>query len=272
MKFTKMHGTGNDFVVINAMNEQLPENLSEFSKNIAERHFGVGCDQVLIIDKSNIADFKMLIFNNDGGQVEMCGNGIRCLARYAYEKGLTIKKKITVETLAGIITPEIIGDHVRVDMGVPIFKTDDWIYEDYKVINKELNVEGHKFNITLVSMGNPHCVIFTDKIIFTKTHEHDLVTDIGPKIERHENFPNRINVEFVKVLDRNKVRMRVWERGTGETLSCGTGAAATCVACVLNNLADNKITVQVIGGDLQLEWNDHVYLTGPAEFVFEGEW
>ena len=261
-----MQGTGNDFVIIDAQKEKVPINLNEFSRKIADRHFGIGCDQVLIIDKSEKADFKMLIFNNDGSEVEMCGNGIRCLAKYVYGKGLTNKKQLEVETLAGIIKPKIIGNSIKVDMGEPKFKTEDWIFEEEKYINKKLNLNGLDFNVTLVSMGNPHCVIFVDEIT------DELVTQIGSKIENYKSFPNRINVEFVKILNKNELRMRVWERGAGETLACGTGASASAVAAMLNNLTKRKITIHLLGGDLQIEWADdnHVYLTGPAEFVFEG--
>jgi len=265
MNFTKMHGTGNDFVVINALNGMPSADLAEFSKKIADRHFGVGCDQVLIIDKSKIADFKMLIFNNDGSEVEMCGNGIRCLARYVFEKGLTAKKKITVETLAGIRIPEIVGERVKVDMGVPAFESKDW--HSGETINKELVIGKNKFNHTLVSVGNPHCVIFVDKLT------DEMVLGSGPKIENDRGlFPNRINVEFIRKISESELEMRVWERGTGETLACGTGATASAVAAIKGKLVKNKVTMHLKGGDLEIEWNgDHVFMTGPAEFVFEGE-
>jgi diaminopimelate epimerase len=259
-----MHGTGNDFVVIDATKETFPTNLSEFAKNISDRHFGIGCDQVLIVDKSNKADFKMLIFNMDGSEVEMCGNGIRCLARYVFEKGLTDKKSIEVETLAGIIKPEIIDDKVRVNMGKPNFDTTDW--KTGETTNQEFDVEGIKLNITLVSVGNPHCVSFVNEI------NDDLVRVTGPKVENNEAFPNRINAEFAKVLNKNEIEMRVWERGSGETLACGTGATATAIAAIKNKLTENKVTVHLIGGDLEIEWNgEDAFMTGPAEFVFEGE-
>ena len=263
MKFTKMHGTGNDMIIINAIEEKIPENLGEFSKKIADRHYGIGSDQVLIVNKSDKADFKMLIFNNDGSEVEMCGNGIRCLAKYLKEKKLTDKTRLEIETLAGIIKPEIVGDKVRVDMGEPRFKTDDWIFEEEKVVNKDFE----DYNITLVSVGNPHCVIFLDKI----TDEDVLVN--GPKIENHKAFPNRINVEFIKVLNKKELEMRVWERGAGETLACGTGATASAVAAMINELTERKVVIHLLGGDLEIEWaqDNHVYMTGDAKFVYEGE-
>jgi len=265
MKITKMHGTGNDFVVINAMAEKLPADLVAFSKKIADRHYGVGCDQVLLIDKSNIADFKMLIFNNDGSQVEMCGNGIRCLARYVYEKGLTKKKKITVETLAGIKIPEIIGDKVRVNMGKPSFVSKDW--KSGETISKPLTIEDQTFTATLVSVGNPHCVIFVDKITDELVHKY------GPKIENNrELFPNRINVEFIKKISQNEIEMRVWERGAGETLACGTGSTAAAIAAIKNGFTKSNVIVHLIGGNLEISWDgSDAFMTGPAEFVFEAE-
>ena len=266
INFTKMHGLGNDFVVINKAKENLPTDLSEFSKKISDRNFGVGCDQVLFIDKSETSDFKMLIFNADGGEVEMCGNGIRCLAKYVYDNDLIDKKDLEVETLAGIIRPKIVDGAVRVDMGEPKFDTDQWIYDGKKVKQKELKVDGKNFNITLVSMGNPHCVIFTDKIT------DNLVLNIGPKIETHKNFPENINVEFVKVINKKEIKMRVWESGAGETLACGTGACASAIASMINDKTNKNITVHLKGGDLDIKWadNNHVFMTGPAKTVFEG--
>jgi diaminopimelate epimerase len=239
-----------------------------FSKKIADRHFGVGADQVLIIAKSAKADFRMLIFNNDGSEVEMCGNGIRCLARYAYEKGLTDKKVITVDTPVGIKRVEILADKVKVDMGEPMLKTKDWCFEDERTVKRSLKVDEVSYKVTLISMGNPHCVVFRDRI------DNLDLPKIGPSFENHECFPNRINTEFVKVRNKKEVDMRVWERGAGETLACGTGACAVCVASVLNNLTDRQITVHLSGGDLIVSWADdnHVYMTGSAEFVFEGNY
>lgn len=264
MKFTKMHGIGNDFVVINAITEFLPKDLVKLARGIADRKFGVGCDQVLIVDKSARADFKMSIFNADGSQVEMCGNGIRCLAKYVHQKGLTSKKRLTVETLAGLIRPELVGSNVRVDMGEPKLVSKDW--HSGETIQRPFEVEGQLFGITLVSMGNPHCVIFVPEIT------DELVLKVGPKIENHLAFPNRINVEFVKVVDPIQLQMRVWERGAGETLACGTGSCAAGVAAILNQLTKNNVTIHLKGGDLEIEWyRKNVFMTGPAEFVFEGE-
>ncbi|MDP3988031.1 MAG: diaminopimelate epimerase [Candidatus Levybacteria bacterium] len=264
MKFTKMHGTGNDFIVINAIEEKLPKDLSVLSKKIADRHFGIGADQVLVVDKSRKADFKMIIFNNDGSQVEMCGNGIRCLARYVFEKGLTKNKHIEVETLGGIVKPQINGSRVSVNMGIPKFDTKDW--KTKETINREFKINGKTFRISLISVGNPHCVIFVDRITNEMVHLY------GPKIENSSSFPNRINVEFARIINDSEIEMRVWERGTGETLACGTGATATVIAAIKNKLTANKVTVRLLGGDLEIEWNGkEVYMSGPAEFVFEGQ-
>lgn len=266
--FRKMHGNGNDFVVIEA--EDLPTNipLPEFCAKIAHRQFGIGCDQVLIVDEAATADFKMRIFNNDGSEVEMCGNGIRCLARYVYETGMTDQTKMTVETLAGTIVPEIVGDLVKVDMGIPRLKSDAWVYPEAQTLLRPFTVGGETLAVSLVSMGNPHCVIVVPEIT------DKLVLEIGPQIERHADFPKRINVEFIKVINRGEVEMRVWERGAGETLACGTGATAAAVACQLNGLTDKSVTVKLKGGMLKLELADdgHMYMTGPATTVFEGEY
>jgi diaminopimelate epimerase len=268
MQFTKMHGCGNDFVVIDAINQALPEDMAAFCQFLGDRHFGVGCDQILIVAASECADFQMLIFNCDGSKVEMCGNGIRCMARYVVDKGLTDKTKLDIETLAGIIKPEIVGDLVRVDMGEPGLNTPDWVWDDEQVVAKPYEAGGKQLDITLVSMGNPHCVSFHDELT------DDLVLGIGPKIENDRgHFPNRINVEFIHRISATELDMRVWERGAGETLACGTGASASCVAAILNGLTERKVTIHLTGGDLELEWNqadNHVYMTGPAATVFEG--
>jgi diaminopimelate epimerase len=264
MKFTKMQGTGNDFVVINAMRERLPADLVSFAKGVADRKFGIGCDQVLIVDRSSKADFRMRILNNDGSEVEMCGNGIRCLAKYVRSEGLTSKTKLKVETLRGLIRPEIVGDNVRVDMNEPKLVSKDW--SSGETVGKKLYVGLQAFDVTLVSMGNPHCVIFVPKIT------DNLVLKVGPKIEIHSRFPNRINVEFIRVINSKELEMRVWERGAGETLACGTGASAAGVAAVLNKLTEREVTVHLKGGNLQIEWGKrNVFMTGPAEFVFDGE-
>jgi diaminopimelate epimerase len=267
INFTKMHGIGNDFVVINAMEEKLPEDLNKFSKDIADRHFGIGADQVLIVDKSEIADFKMRLFNNDGSEGEMCGNGIRCIAYYVYHHKLTDKKKINVETLAGIIVPEISGEQIRVDMGEPKFKTKDWDFPQEKVADEPIIVDNQEFRMNLVSTGPPHCVVFVDDV--RKVN----LSKIGPLFENNKIFPNRINVEFVQIDSPQEVTAIVWERGAGITLACGTGASAVGVAAVLNKLSDRRITVHLPGGDLKIEWDEkdsHVYMTGPATEVFKG--
>jgi len=264
IKFTKMQGTGNDFVVINAMREKMPADMSSFARKVSDRKFGVGCDQLLIVDKSRAADFKMLIYNPDGSNVEMCGNGIRCFAKYVRREGLTEKTKLNVETLKRIVRPEIVGGNVKVDMDAPKFDTADWHYG--ATVKRRFDLDGRNFDINLVSMGNPHCVIFVPEIT------DDLVLNVGSKIENHKIFPNRINVEFVTVLNRRELQMRVWERGAGETLACGTGASAAGVAAVRNKFTEDNLTVHMKGGDLNIEWKGkNVFMTGPAEFVFEGE-
>ena len=268
MNFTKMHGCGNDFVVIDAVNNAMPADLPNVSRRLADRHFGVGCDQVLVVAPSDIADVRMLIFNNDGGEVEMCGNGIRCLAKYVWETGISNTPELAVETLAGIIKPSRSGDQVRVDMGEPKFDTADWAMGATPVIARDLVVGDTVLPVTLVSMGNPHCVSFHE------TLTDDLVLGIGPMLESHAVFPNRINAEFIQVINRGELVMRVYERGSGETLACGTGASASCVAAVLNDLTERQVLIRLKGGNLQLEWgnDNHVYMTGPAVTVFKGEW
>jgi diaminopimelate epimerase len=268
MRFTKMHGCGNDFVVVDAIHQSLPADMEAFCRHLGDRHFGVGCDQILIVAPSTVADFQMLIFNSDGSKVEMCGNGIRCLARYVVDKGLTTKTKLEVETLAGIIRPEIVGDLVRVDMGEPILRTKDWTWSGERVVAQPYEVGGRTIPVTLVSMGNPHCVSFHEEL------DDALVLGIGPQIENDRSrFPNRVNVEFIRRRSATELDMRVWERGAGETLACGTGASASCVAAVLNGLTERKVTIHLTGGDLDLEWREadnRVYMTGPATTVFEG--
>lgn len=268
MNFTKMHGCGNDFVVIDAVNNALPPDLPNLSRRLADRNFGIGCDQVLVVAPSDIADVRMLIFNNDGSEVEMCGNGIRCLAKYVWDNGISDKPALTVETLAGIIKPARAGDQVRVDMGEPRFDTVDWDMGSTPVIARDLAVGDAVLPVTLVSMGNPHCVSIH------KVLTDELVLGVGPQVESHDAFPNRINVEFIQVINRTELVMRVWERGSGETLACGTGASASCVAAVLNELTERSVLVRLKGGNLHLEWgsDNHVYMTGPAVTVFRGQW
>lgn len=275
LDFVKMQGLGNDFILIDCIQENTSGDYGELSRRLCDRHFGVGADGLVLILPSQTADIRMRIFNPDGSEPEMCGNAIRCFARYVYENNIINKTVIRVETLAGLIVPELVMDggrvvSVRVDMGEPRLDRSLIPMEgpSGRVINESLSVAGEDFGVTCVSMGNPHCITFVQDV------EGYPLTRIGPKIENHPVFPRKTNVEFVQILSRNEVRMRVWERGAGETLACGTGACATGVACVLNNLTGRKVTVHLSGGDLIIEWtgDNHVYMTGPAEYVFSGRW
>lgn len=273
MKFTKMHGCGNDYVYINCFEEKI-ENPTEMAIKVSNRHFGVGSDGLILICPSDKADFRMDMYNADGSQSEMCGNGIRCVGKYVYDYGLTDKDEVSVETLAGIkyLKFQIEDGKVKmitVDMGEPelIAKNVPVISESEKVIDEEIVVDGVAYRMTCVSMGNPHSIVFVDS-----TSEFPL-EEIGPKFESHERFPRRVNAEFVQVLNENEVNMRVWERGTGETLACGTGTCATAVACILNGKTKDEVTVHLLGGDLIIKWDrgtNHIYMTGPAEVVFDG--
>lgn len=269
INFTKMHGTGNDFIVIDCREREL-SSAAEFAVKYCDRRFGVGADQVLILRPSETADFRMLIYNADGSEVEMCGNGIRCLARYIWDKGLSNKDILDIETLAGIIRPERDGELVRVDMGEPILdpgKVPVTVPGDLPLLDYPLNILGRDFSITCVSMGNPHAVIFLDEDVKLFPLEQ-----YGKEIENHPIFPKRTNVEFVNVSSSEELTMRVWERGSGETWACGTGACAAGVAAMLKGLAGRMVVMRLKGGDLEIEWaaNNHVYMTGPAVTVFEG--
>lgn len=273
MKFTKMQGLGNDYVYVNCFEEKI-ENPPAVARYVSDRHFGIGSDGLIMINPSEVADFEMEMYNADGSRGEMCGNGIRCVAKYVYDYGLTDKTQISVETLGGIKYLDLtVKDGkvvlVKVDMGKPELKSDliPIISENEKVIDEPIEVDGQVYHMTGVSMGNPHTVIYVDDV-----KDLDL-EKIGPKFENHERFPKRINTEFVHCIDRNTVEMRVWERGSGETLACGTGACAVAVASILNNLTDTRVTVKLLGGDLQIEWDrekNHVFMTGPAKVVFDG--
>jgi len=266
IKFTKMHGIGNDFVVIDCRNIEAHV-IQAASEKLCDRRFGIGADQLLLLHDSDKADFRMEIFNADGSEVEMCGNGIRCFALYLKTHGLTDKTELEIETLGGIIRPTVREDLVEVNMGKAILEGREIpVNLDGRVVSRPLEILDRTFDITCVSMGNPHCVIFVDDV------ENFPLTKYGPVIEKHELFPNRINVEFVEVINDREVRMRVWERGSGETLACGTGACATAVASILNEKVARRITVHLAGGDLDILWgeDDTVYMTGPAEEVFEG--
>lgn len=276
MKFTKMQGLGNDYVYVNCFQEKI-ENPSELAVRISDRHFGVGSDGLIMINPSDRADFEMEMYNADGSRGEMCGNGIRCVAKYVYDYGLTDKTSISVETLGGIKYLDLTVEDgkvrlVKVDMGRPVLTPSEIPVkaDGERAVDEPVEVDGQVYHMTCVSMGNPHAVIFVDHDV----KEIPLET-IGPKFENHDRFPNRINTEFVRVLDRNTVEMRVWERGSGETLACGTGACAVAVSCVLNGLTEDEVTVKLLGGDLRIRWDrekDRVFMTGPAEVVFDGEW
>jgi diaminopimelate epimerase len=267
LEFTKMHGCGNDFIFLDCLKRAVPD-LGTLAGKLCDRRFGIGADQLLTVHPSAIADFKMEIYNADGSQVEMCGNGIRCFAKYVYEHGLTGKKELTVETLAGIIRPRIVGDLVEVDMGEPILEGRKIpVDADGMVVNQPLTVDSETYKITCVSMGNPHCVLYLDDIDALDLQK------IGPRFEHHPFFPKRVNTEFVKLLMPNEVRMRVWERGAGETWACGTGASAVTVAGVLVGKTERTLTLHLKGGDLFIEWREkdnRVYMTGGAEEVFHG--
>lgn len=276
MKFTKMQGIGNDYVYVNCLQETI-ENPSELAKKISDRHYGVGSDGLIMINPSDKADFEMEMYNADGSRGEMCGNGIRCVAKYVYDYGLTDKTSISVETLAGIKYLDLTVEDgkvvlVKVDMGKPMLRPEEVpvVSEKEEVIDEPITVDGQEYRMTCVSMGNPHAVVFIDQDV----KEFPLET-VGVKFENHERFPKRVNTEFVNVLDRHTAQMRVWERGSGKTLACGTGACAVAVACALNGLTEDEVTVKLLGGDLQIKWDrekNTVYMTGPAEVVFDGEW
>lgn len=274
IKFTKMHGLGNDYVYIDAINQKI-ENESSLAKFVSNRHFGIGSDGLILICKSEIADFKMRMFNSDGSEAEMCGNGIRCVGKFVYDKGLTNKTTVKIETLAGIKTLILntkdgkVGT-ARVDMGEPILEAEKIpvISTEKTVKNLELEAENKRFKFTCVSMGNPHAITIVEN-----TKEFD-VEKYGKVLEIDKAFPKKANIEFAQILDRQNINMRVWERGAGETLACGTGACATAVACNLNGLTDRKVNIELLGGTLNIEWNEtdnHVYMTGPAVTVFDGE-
>ena len=273
MKFTKMHGLGNDYVYVNCFEEKI-DNPPAVARFVSDRHFGIGSDGLIMINPSKTADFEMEMYNADGSRGEMCGNGIRCVAKYVYDYGLTDKTQISVETLGGIKYLDLTVEDgkvslVKVDMGKPKLEADliPIISEREQVIDEPIEVDGKEYHMTGVSMGNPHAVIYVDDVKGLDLEK------IGPKFENHERFPKRINTEFVHCIDRQTVEMRVWERGSGGTLACGTGACAVAVSSILNNLTDTQVTVKLLGGDLQIEWDrekDRVFMTGPATVVFDG--
>ncbi len=276
IKFTKMEGLGNDYVYIDCtkMEESQINNIAGLAKIMSDRHFGIGSDGLILICKSNTEDFKMKMFNQDGTEAEMCGNGIRCVGKFVYDKGLTNKEKLTIETLAGVKKLDLHikngkVDTVTVDMGKPILEAEKIpvISDEQIVKNLKIKALDKEFTFTCVSMGNPHAITVVEDV------DNFDVQKYGSVLEIDEHFPKKSNIEFIEIVDRNTVKMRVWERGAGETLACGTGASATCVACTLNNLvnANEDIKIKLLGGDLNIKWNDSVYMTGKATTVFEGE-
>ena len=274
MEFTKMQGCGNDYVYVNGFENKI-DNPNKLSEIVSDRHFGIGSDGLIVINPSEKADFKMSMYNADGSEGKMCGNGIRCVAKYVYDNKMTDKTTITVETLSGIKTLELNVKNdkvetVKVNMGTPILLPKDVpvVSDKDKVVDEPIVIDDKEYRITCVSMGNPHAITFIEN-----TDDLEIET-IGPKFENNPIFPDRVNTEFIQVLDRNTVKMRVWERGSGETFACGTGACAVAVASILNGLTKRKVTVKLLGGDLIIEWEEdtgHVFMTGPAEVVFDGE-
>lgn len=277
MKFTKMHGCGNDYVYVNCIDKVI-DSPDKVSRYVSDRHFGIGSDGLILICSSDIADFRMKMYNADGSEGSMCGNGIRCVAKYVYDYGLTDKKNISIETKSGVKYLDLTIDEdnkvrlVKVDMGAPVLKPADIPVmtdgDKDSFIDEAIKVDGIDYRVTCVSMGNPHAVVFV----------HDTagidIEKIGPHFENHSMFPDRINTEFVQVLNRNEINMRVWERGSGETLACGTGTCASVVACVLNDKTDEEVIVHLLGGDLFIKYdreNNTVFMTGPAKVVFDGE-
>lgn len=275
MRFTKMEGIGNDYVYINGFQERVNDP-SALSVRMSRYHFGCGADGLILILPSDQADFRMRMFNSDGSESEMCGNGIRCVARYCHDRGLTDKTDFTIESGGQVKRMHLnVQDgqtlSVRVDMGAPELngRKIPSVFEGEPVVDKPLDVDGREYRVTLVNVGNPHAVTFVEDTQTAPVLTH------GTLIEHHAAFPQKINAEFVQVIDRTHIRMRVWERGTGETMACGTGACATLVAAVLNGLCDRKADVALPGGTLGIEWSaddGHIYMTGPATFVYDGEW
>lgn len=275
IKFTKMQGLGNDYVYIDAIHQNINQESSSLAQFVSNRNFGVGSDGLILICKSEVADFKMRMFNSDGSEAEMCGNGIRCVGKFVYDKGLTDKTEVSIETLAGIKVLQLnVKDGkvetVRVDMGEPILEPDKIpvISTENPVTNLKAIAEGKDFTFTCVSMGNPHAITIVEDV------QNFDVNKYGKVLEIDKQFPKRINVEFAQIVDEENIKMRVWERGAGETLACGTGACATAVACYLNGYTKRNVTIELLGGKLFIEWNkenNHVYMTGPAVTVFEGE-
>lgn len=275
LKFTKMHGLGNDYVYMDYTKVDVPKDISNLAQFVSNRHFGIGSDGLILICKSKTSDFKMRMFNADGSEAQMCGNGIRCVGKFVYDKGLTSKTEITIETLAGIknLKLQLVKgkvETVEVDMGEPILEPEriPVIANEYPVKNLKLQAEEKEFIFTCVSVGNPHAIAIVDNL-----KDFD-VEKYGKKLEVDKHFPEKANIEFIQIVNKNTIKMRVWERGSGETFACGTGASAVAVACNLNGLTEDEVTVKLLGGDLKIKWNkenNHIYMTGPAVTVFEGE-
>lgn len=283
MKFTKMHGCGNDYVYVDCTKEVIP-NISETAIRVSDRHFGIGSDGLILIKASDVADFEMDMYNADGSRGKMCGNGIRCVAKYVYDHGLTDKTTITVNTLSGIKTLQLTIEDgkvskVRVDMGepelipaqVPVKASVLGLADDRReaIVAEPLEIKGRSYDITCVSMGNPHCITFIAEDVRDFPLE-----EVGPVFEKHELFPERVNTEFINVIDKDHLRMRVWERGSGETLACGTGACAVAVASYLNGFTGRSVDIELLGGHLEIVYDEktnHVFMTGPATEVFSGE-
>lgn len=274
MKFTKMHGCGNDYVYVNCFKEQVADP-SQLAIQVSDRHFGIGSDGLILICPSEQADFRMRMFNADGSEGKMCGNGVRCIAKYVYDYGLTDKTTISIETKGGIKYLELHVEDgkvqtVKVDMGEPILNAKeipvDWKAE--RMIGEKVTIDGQEYEMTCVSMGNPHAVVWVEDTASLPLEK------IGPVFETHPMFPERVNTEFVQILNKKEVNMRVWERGSGETLACGTGACATAVACILNGKTEEEVVIHLLGGDLKIQYDkktNHVFMTGPATTVFDGE-
>lgn len=280
IKFTKMHGLGNDYVYMDCTKTGVPDNVSDLARFVSDRHFGVGSDGLILICASQTCDFKMKMYNMDGSEAQMCGNGIRCVGKFVYDKGLTNKKQITVDTLAGVKVLDLNVENgkvetVRVDMGEPILEAkkipvllDENEATKEPVTDLKIVALDKEFKLTCVSMGNPHATTIVENV------ENFEVEKYGKILEVDTHFPEKANIEFIEVIDKKTIKMRVWERGTGETFACGTGACAVAVACNINSLVDDEVTVQLLGGNLTIKWdktNNHIYMTGPATTVFEGE-
>ena len=280
MRFTKMYGAGNDYVYVDCFSEKVPDNLPQLARRVSDRHFGVGGDGLILIHPSDVADARMQMFNADGSEAEMCGNGVRCVAKYVHDHGHAKSKNLVIETGAGVLSLELeiidgLAKQITVDMGEPILRPDripttlaDPAATE-PVVDAALSIDGKELALTCVSMGNPHCITYVERL------SDDWVLGLGPKIERDSHFPNRVNAEFVEIISDGEIRMRVWERGSGETLACGTGACAVCVAGVLSGRTGREILAHLPGGDLRLAWREdtnHVFMTGPAEEVFSGDW